>query len=50
MTSVVYQASSRDPVVLVTTVISIALVGLAAIYGPARRALGIDPVRALRSD
>jgi predicted permease len=50
MASIVYQASSRDPIVLVTAVVSIALVGMAAAYGPARRALRIDPVQALRSD
>lgn len=50
MASIVYQASSRDPIVLVAAVVSIALVGLGAAYGPARRALRIDPVQALRTD
>jgi predicted permease len=50
MASVVYQASSRDPIVLAGAVCSIAVVALAAAYGPARRALRIDPVQALRSD
>ena len=50
MASVVYQASSRDPVVLLTAVAAIALVGLAAAIGPARRALRIDPTQALRID
>jgi predicted permease len=50
MASIVYQASPRDPIVLVAAVLSIALVGLAAAYGPARRALRIDPVQALRAD
>jgi hypothetical protein len=50
MASIVYQASSRDPIVLAGAVCSIAVVGLAAAYGPARRALRIDPVQALRSD
>ncbi|MBV9768770.1 MAG: FtsX-like permease family protein [Bryobacterales bacterium] len=50
MASVVYQASSRDPIVLVTAVMSIALAGFAAAYPPARRALRIDPAQALRTD
>jgi ABC-type antimicrobial peptide transport system permease subunit len=50
MSSIVYQASSRDPVVLIAAVLGIALVALAAAFGPARRALRIDPVEALRAD
>ena len=50
MASIVYQASSRDPVVIGAAAIAIAGVGLAAACGPARRALRIDPVQALRHD
>jgi predicted permease len=50
LASIVYQASSRDPVVIAAAVLSIAAVGLAAAIGPARRALRIDPVQALRHD
>jgi ABC-type antimicrobial peptide transport system permease subunit len=50
LASIVYQASSRDPIVIIAAVSSIALVGLAAAFGPARRALRIDPVQALRAD
>lgn len=50
MASIVFQASSRDPIVLIAAVGLIALIGLAAAYGPARRALRIDPVQALRAD
>lgn len=48
--SIVYQASTRDPVVLIGGVLLIALIGLGAAYGPARRALRIDPVEALRAE
>ncbi len=50
MASIVYQASSRDPVVLIAGVVLIALIGVLAAYGPARRALGIDPLQALRAE
>jgi ABC-type antimicrobial peptide transport system permease subunit len=50
LSSIVYQASSRDPVVIVAAVLAIALVGLAAAFGPARRALRINPVQALRHE
>jgi predicted permease len=50
MASIVYQASSRDPVVLIAGVLLIAFIGLVAAYGPARRALRIDPAEALRAD
>jgi ABC-type antimicrobial peptide transport system permease subunit len=48
LASVVYQASSRDPWVIGAAVLSMAVVGLAAASGPARRALRIDPMQALR--
>jgi predicted permease len=50
LASIVYQASPRDPVVIVAAVLSIALVALAAAFGPARRALGVDPVQSLRHE
>lgn len=50
LASIVYQASSRDPAVLIAGVLLIAFIGLVAAYGPARRALGIDPMQALRAD
>jgi ABC-type antimicrobial peptide transport system permease subunit len=50
LASIVYQASSRDPVVIGASVLSIALVALAAAFGPARRAIRVDPVRSLRHD
>ena len=50
LASIVYQASSRDPVVIGAAVLAISGVGLAAAVGPARRALRIDPVQALRHE
>ena len=50
LASIVYQASSRDPVVIVAAVLSIALVALAAALGLARRAMRVDPVQSLRHD
>jgi ABC-type antimicrobial peptide transport system permease subunit len=50
LASIVFQASSRDPVVIGAAVLAISCVGLAAAAGPARRALRIDPVQALRHE
>ena len=50
LASVVYQATSRDPVVIGAAVFSMACVGLGAVFGPARRALRVDPVQALRHE
>jgi predicted permease len=50
LASIVYQASPNDPVVMVSVVLAMASVGLLAAAGPARRALRIDPVHALRQD
>jgi ABC-type antimicrobial peptide transport system permease subunit len=48
LTAVVYHATPEDPVVLVATAGTIALVGLSAAWIPARRALAIDPAQTLR--
>ena len=50
LSSVVYQASSTDPVVLLSAGVTITTIALCATWLPARRALRIDPVRALRED
>jgi predicted permease len=50
LSSVVYQASSSDPFVLLSAAVAITAIALAATWVPARRALRIDPVRALRED
>jgi putative ABC transport system permease protein len=48
--SQLWNISRFDPVTLVAVVILMAVVGLAACYFPARRAMGLDPVVALRSE
>lgn len=48
LTSVVYLASPRDPLVLIAPSLLMVALGIAAAGGPARRALAVDPVRALR--
>jgi predicted permease len=50
LAAVVYQASSHDPLVLAATAATLAAAGLGASVGPARRALRIEPSRALRHD
>lgn len=47
---VVYQASSRDPLVLLGAVIAMALLGLVASWIPAQRAAAIDPAKLLREE
>lgn len=47
---IVYQATPRDPVVLAGVVLAMLLLGLAATWIPARRALSIDPMILLRED
>jgi predicted permease len=50
ISSVVYQASARDPVVLAGAALGMVLIGFAATWAPARRALSADPLIALRHD
>ena len=50
LASIVYQASSRDPLVIGAAVLAISGAGFAAALGPARRALRIDPLQALRHE
>jgi ABC-type antimicrobial peptide transport system permease subunit len=40
--------SNTDPLTFVAAALFLALVGLIAAYFPARRAMRVDPVRALR--
>jgi predicted permease len=47
---VIYQATPRDPLVLGGVVLAMALLGLAASWIPARRALAVDPLRLLKED
>ncbi len=48
ISSIVYQAQPRDPLVMVSVWVSIALLGLFASWAPARRAMRVDPMVALR--
>jgi ABC-type antimicrobial peptide transport system permease subunit len=50
LASVVYQATSRDPLVLAGVVVAMALLGLVATWIPARRALSMDPMILLREE
>ena len=47
---IVHQANPRDPVVLGGTVLTMALLGIAASAIPARRALAVDPSKLMRED
>jgi predicted permease len=47
---IVYQATPRDPLVLVGVILAMSLVGLVAAWIPAQRALSIDPARLLREE
>jgi predicted permease len=46
----VYQATPRDPLVLLGAVAAMAVVGLVATWIPASRALGVDPAQLLRNE
>ena len=47
---VVYQANPRDPVVVVSAVLTMALLGIAASAIPSLRALAVDPSKLLREE
>ena len=47
---IVYQATPRDPLVLVGVVIAMCLLGLLATWVPAQRALSADPLALLREE
>jgi predicted permease len=48
--SIVYQATPRDPVVLIAVPVAMALIGLASVLGPARKVVSVDPLQALRAE
>jgi predicted permease len=48
LASIVYQATSRDPLVLAGVVVAMSLLGLLATWIPAQRALAIDPLKVQR--
>jgi len=47
---IVYQATSRDPIVLAGVVLAMSLLGLLATWIPAQRALSVNPVILLREE
>jgi predicted permease len=50
LASIVYQATSRDPLVLAGVVVAMSLLGLLATWIPAQRALAVNPVILLREE
>jgi predicted permease len=48
LAAIVFQANSRDPLVLAGVVLAMALLGLVATWIPAQRALSVDPLTVLR--
>jgi ABC-type antimicrobial peptide transport system permease subunit len=50
LSSIVYQATPKDPIILCGVVLTMLCVGLVAAWLPARRALGVDPMILLREE
>jgi ABC-type antimicrobial peptide transport system permease subunit len=50
LSSIVYQATPRDPLVLTGVVLAMLLLGLLATWIPAQRALSVDPLKLLREE
>jgi ABC-type antimicrobial peptide transport system permease subunit len=50
LAALVYEATSRDPLVLLGVIASMVLIGLIATWIPARRALAINPAQLLRDE
>src|SRR6202041_978287 len=50
LSAIVYQATSRDPIVLAGVVVAMLLLGLVATWIPAQRALSVDPLILLREE
>jgi hypothetical protein len=48
--SIVYQATPRDPLVIIAVVLTMGPVGIGAAYRPVRRALMLNPAEVLRQD
>jgi ABC-type antimicrobial peptide transport system permease subunit len=48
LASVIYQASPRDPLALAAVALTMSGIGILSCWAPARRALRIDPMVALR--
>jgi ABC-type antimicrobial peptide transport system permease subunit len=47
---IVYQATPKDPIVLIGVVMTMLFVGLVAAWIPARHALAVDPMIPLREE
>ena len=47
---IVYQATPKDPLVLVGVTVTMLMLGLVAAWIPARRALAVDPLVLLREE
>ncbi|MGH9494759.1 MAG: ABC transporter permease, partial [Candidatus Sulfotelmatobacter sp.] len=50
LSHIVYEATPRDPLVLASVVLSMALLGLGATWFPARRAMSVEPMILLREE
>jgi ABC-type lipoprotein release transport system permease subunit len=50
MSSLLYEVSPTDPVVLATLPLGLALIAIVSCYVPARRAAKSDPLSVLRAD
>jgi predicted permease len=50
LAAIVYQASPRDPLVLIGVVVAMTLLGLLATWVPAQRALSLNPLTLLREE
>ena len=50
LASIVYEATPRDPVVLIAAVLAMFLIGLISTWIPARRALSVDPSTLIRDE
>jgi ABC-type antimicrobial peptide transport system permease subunit len=50
LAALVYEATPRDPLVLIGAVVAMMLIGLIATWIPARRALDINPAQLLRQE
>ena len=50
LSSIVYQATPKDPLILTSVIVTMLAIGLVAAWLPARRALSVDPMILLRDE